>query len=329
MPPQRALCIMGTVGEGGVAIDHRRYTHLVLATVLLAGLAACRGGRAAQAPARPTSTPIPVATPLPPLPTLPRPGSEDNPLQWVLVQPAPQDEASAAALAERLTDEAALNIEIVLGDRYADAYRALCGGTAAVVSLDAFSYLVVAAQGCGELLFQTEQDGHISTQGQIVAAADRIFSPPNIRDRIFCRPDALSVSGWIVPMLALQAEGIDPFTDLQDVVDAGSDEEVLRLIAEGRCDVGATALGAQALLDDPQAVDVIAELPPVPSDVLVLSSRLDADTRAVLIDLLRQHRDEVAALLGADALREADIAAFGALRALLDEAGVAVIALAH
>jgi len=270
-----------------------------------------------------------VATPLPPLPTLPRPGSADNPLRWVLVQPAPPDEASSAALAERLTAEAALNIEIVLSDRYADAYRALCDGMAAVVSLDAFSYLAAAAQGCGELLFQSEQDGHISTQGQVVAAADRIFSLPNIRDRVFCRPDALSISGWIVPMLALRAEGVDPFTDLQDVVDAGSDEEVLRLIVEGRCDVGATTLGAQALLDDPQAVDVIAELPPVPSDVLVLSSRLDADTRAVLIDLLRQHRSEVAALLGADALREADIAAFGALQALLDEAGIEVAALAH
>lgn len=296
--------------------------------LLLAGLAACRGGQAAQAPARPTATRIPPPTPLPPLPTLPRPGSEANPLLWVLVSPQ-AEEGDAAVLEERLISEADLSVEIVLSDRYAEAFRALCDGRAALVSLDAFSYLAAATQGCGELLFQTERDGTTSTQGQLVAAAGRIFSIPNFRDRVFCRTDALSVSSWIVPMLALQAEGVNPFNDLQDVVDAESDDEVLRLIVEGRCDVGATALGAEARLDDPQAVDVIAELPPVPTDVLVLASRLDADTRAVLVDWLRQHSDEVAALLGADALREGDDAAFDALRTLLDEAGVEVAALAR
>ncbi len=266
-------------------------------------------------------------TPLPPLPTLPHPGSEGNPLRWVLV--SPQAEGDAAALEESLLSETALNVEITLSDRYADAYRALCDGTAALVSLDAFSYLAAAAQGCGELLLQVERDGSTSAQGQLVAAAERIFSLPNFRDRVFCRADASSVSGWIVPMLALQAEGVDPFTDLQDVVDAGSDEEVLRLIVEGRCDVGATMLGAEALLDDPRAVDVIAELPPVPTDVLVLAPPLDADTRAVLVDWLRQHGDEVAVLLGADALRQADDVAFDPLRTLLNEAGVKVATLAR
>ncbi len=220
-------------------------------------------------------------------------------------------------------------IEVTVSGQIADAYQALCDGSAAVVSLDAFSYLAASQAGCGEALYQTVVDGDVATQGQLVAAAGKVFNLNNFRSRVFCRTDALSVSGWIMPELAMQANGIDPFTDLKDVINAGSDAEVLNDIVAGRCEVGATAAGAEQQLSDPSRIDVIQVLDPVPTDVVAVSSGLSSDLRAQLVDLLNQHETEIASLVGADSLQDPDDAAFTALQTLLDQAGVDLNALSQ
>jgi phosphonate transport system substrate-binding protein len=223
-----------------------------------------------------------------------------------------------------LSDRTGLAVEVKVSTHYSDALQALCDGTAVAVSLDAFAYLAAAGQGCAEPLFQVERSG-TPARSKLVAAADRIFSIENFRDRTFCRAGADSLAGWIEPALALRAAGIDPFADLREVVDAGSDEDVLALIAAGRCEVGALAYEAAL----PEGVEVIAELPPVPGDTIALSARLDGDTRALLIDVLRQAQDDLAVALGADELRPADDTEFDRLRELLAGAGVDVLALAQ
>ncbi len=252
----------------------------------------------------------------------------NNALRFVLVSDVPgaPDEAS---LSSAFTESAGVNVEVVVSRRYADAYWALCDGTAAVVSLDAFSYLAASASGCVDLIYQAQKDGEVGTQGQLIATANRVFNISNFRDRVYCRVDASSANTWIVPGLVLKVNGIDPFTGLERVVDAGSDDEVLREVAERRCDVGATTAGAELDFVDADAIDVVRLLPLVPYDVIVLSTRLDPDTRALLIDVLRQNKDSLADLLGAEALVEGDDDLFTDLRSLVENAGVDVAALAH
>ena len=223
-----------------------------------------------------------------------------------------------------------LTVQIDVDESYAEALEALCNGQAQAVSLSAMAYLAASERGCGEALYVLEQNDAIFTQGQLLAdGRTAVFILEGFRQRTFCRPDPTSVNGWIIPSVTLKARGIDPFSDLSDVIDAGSDEDVVRMIYNGQCEVGATRFGAEedVRLAEPERIIFVESLTPVPNDVVVISSKLDELTRAMIVDMLALHVEETADLLGADAMRAADDGMFADLRALFLSAGFSAAAL--
>ncbi len=289
----------------------------------VASLVGCGRERITPTPTRGLATLIAVPTPLPPLPTVAPLGSDENPLVVVFsVTDVATAEEAASALSTTFSTEAGLTIEVRITESYHEAQRALCDRQAGVVSLDAFSYLAVSQQGCGEARYVLDKGGVTATQGQFVARD--VFLPQSYRG-VFCRPDGSSLHGWVIPTLTLKARGVDTFTDLYDVVDAGSDEGVIRMIDSGTCGLGATTLGAQEEvrgLRFPDRLRVLEELPPVPNDAVVISSRLDDLTHALLEDLIANHTSEIAALLGGDGLVATDDSVYTPLRNLFASARV-------
>jgi ABC-type phosphate/phosphonate transport system substrate-binding protein len=248
------------------------------------------------------------------------------------------DEAGAASVAQSLSDALSSDdavVEVRLTASYPEAYHALCDGTAQVVSLGAFASLAAMEAGCGEALYVLEQDGSLYTQGQMITAVGRnVFTVEGFRGRTFCRPDAYSTQGWIVPSLVMRAHRLDPFKDLVSVTDAGSDEDVVNMIFTRECDVGATVLGAEIGIDNPSParsgrILVVEELPPVPNDSILLSFGVNPGIRALLLDLLRESEDDMAVLLGADSLVEVENETFGDLLDLFEAAGIEAAALAE
>lgn len=236
-------------------------------------------------------------------------------------------------LVEGLNEDEELTVTLEFTNSYAEALFALCAGQAQVVSLDAFSYLAARARGCGEALYVLEIEDETVTQGQILADAwTGVYALEGARGRTFCRTDALSIEGWVIPSITMRARGIDPFSDLTDVTDAEDDEAVVRLIHEGECAVGATVLGAEDEVDDlenPGRVVFIEELTPVPNDVIVISAQLNGETQALLSDILRQQRPELAEALGAESLSGITVETFDNLETLLSDAGVDPIAISQ
>lgn len=302
------------------------------AIVVILALVGCGGREATPIPATSvaSSVTVPPATPLPPLPPVEETGSTENPLSMYLLVDDPSEVESAAdELASELSAEAGLSIRVVLTQDPAVALAALCDGQAAAATLDALTYLTAQEAGCGDLLYQVETDGEVARQGQIISLSDRIFTLPNVRDRIFCRNEDDLMIGWVEPVLALQANGIDPFAELGSVVDAEDDAAVLENILDLTCDVGVTRIGAQESLDDPEAIGIIYEMASVPRMGFVLSSGLSDDHRAALEDGLDGTRSELASLLGGDALVEGDDVAYDDLRELFESAGVDGLALSQ
>ena len=262
--------------------------------------------------------------------TLPPSDSEAEPTEDVTITArlllVANPPAQTDSLVEGLNRDEELAVALDFTDSYAEALTALCAGQAQVVSLDAFGYLAARAQSCGEALYVMEVDGATETQGQILADSwTGIYAIEGALGRTFCRADAFSLTGWIIPSITMRARGVDPLSDLAGVRDAGDEETVVRMIADGTCAIGATSLGAEAEVTDletPGRVAFVEELTPVPNDVVVLSTRLDEPTRAILMDLLRQQRDELAAALGADSLSGIADDAFDNLAALLSDAGI-------
>jgi ABC-type phosphate/phosphonate transport system substrate-binding protein len=275
------------------------------------------------APTRTLPTSIPASTPLPPLPTVPAVGSEENPLVILIVVPdasAAQD--AAQSLSSALSDEADLTFDVQLTDSYADAHRALCGRTAAGVTLDAFTYLAAHQEGCGSAEFILERDGQTQTQGQFLA--NDVFRP-ELYGGVFCRPDSASLNGWIIPTLTLRARGVDTFTDFFSIIDSGSDEDVVRKIHDGECSLGATSLGAELTvsgLDRPERLQVLEALEPVPNDVLVITDLVDPSIRERILEALSDFTAEQASMIGGDALLPVEDAVFNGLRGLFASAGV-------
>nr|MBN1230003.1 PhnD/SsuA/transferrin family substrate-binding protein [Anaerolineae bacterium] len=231
------------------------------------------------------------------------------------------EEEDAAAIAAAISSRSDLVVEMAVYSSYPESYKAVCLGEASLVVLDALSYIAARSEGCAEGLLIAERDGSTATQGQVVAAANQVFTYFNFRGSAYCRPGADSFYGWILPVLTMRREGIDAFTELDAVVDAGSDEAVLQLIADGECQTGATLVGAEQLIEQATVVDIIEVLPPVPNEAVAVSSRLDNLTRALLQDALEAQSEELAEFFSVDAWIPHDDSLYDELMALFEQVG--------
>jgi ABC-type phosphate/phosphonate transport system substrate-binding protein len=324
LPGVVALSIMGCTQQEKTAIkpqQHRNYGIAVLSMLII--LTACSRGAGNVAATRALPTSIPASTPLPPLPTVPAVGSDENPLVILMIVPdASAAEDAAASLSNALSEETDLTFDVQVSDSYSVAHQALCGRTAVAVALDAFTYLAARQEGCGTAEYVLEKDGQTQTQGQFLA--NDVFRPELYRG-VFCRTEPESLNGWIVPTLTLRARGVNAFTDFYDIIDVGSDEDVVRKIHDGECSLGATSLGAELTvsgLTRPERLHVLEALEPVPNDVLVISDLVDPSIRDGVLEALAEFTAEAASLMGGDSLQPIEDTAFNGLRGLFSGAGV-------
>ncbi len=191
-------------------------------------------------------------------------GTEENPLIWALVPSSESDTvlASFDAVADIIYDETGLVIDPFVATEYAGVIEALSADPpkAHISSLATFAYLVAAERGVAEAELVSVRYGSPSYNGQIFVRADSgINSLEELAGKTFCRPDPLSTSGWIIPSIELQAAGVNPETDLAEVVDAGSHDASVAGVYNGDCDAGSSFVDARSSLEEdyPDIMDVI------------------------------------------------------------------------
>jgi phosphonate transport system substrate-binding protein len=238
-----------------------------------------------------------------------------------------------AAITEALQAATGVAVDVQVTNSYATVLEGLCNRTVHMGMLDAFGYLSASQRGCATPVFMAERDGETAVQGQLIANADsRITDVESFRGRSFCRPDAESAYGWIVPGVTLLARGIDPLNDLDGVLDASDDEGVVRGVYDRDCDVGATLLGAEADvagLDEPERVSFIEALTPIPNEVVVIGSVVASPVREESQDALASVEEALLEVMSADALRTARDSDYDDLRDLFATAGIDVVSLAR
>jgi phosphonate transport system substrate-binding protein len=203
-------------------------------------------------------------------------GTEENPIIWSFVPSGEMERVTTGAesVADILFKETGLVIETNVATEYAGVIEAMCSDPpkAHMGSLATFAYVLAAERGCAEAELVSVRFGSPTYNGQLIVLADSgISSISDLSGKTFCRPDPLSTSGWIIPMLTLRAEGIDTDTDLAEVVDAGSHDAVVSAVYNGECDVGATFVDARSSIeeDNPdvmEKVSVIAVTEDIPND---------------------------------------------------------------
>ena len=218
-------------------------------------------------------------------------GTEDNPVVWVLV-PSQDTQVvltGAEEIAAVFEEETGLIVEPLITTDYTGAVEAMCSGEAHMGALNTFNYVLAHARECADVALASVRFGSSFYQGQLVTRADSgITSVADFAGKTFCRPDPTSTSGWVIPSITMQAEGIDPENDLAEIIDAGGHDAVIISIYNGDCEVGSTFVDARTNVEEdfPDVMDVvtvIGESAPIPNDTISFLPDIDPDVRDALV----------------------------------------------
>jgi phosphonate transport system substrate-binding protein len=203
-----------------------------------------------------------------------------------------------------------------------------------MASLATFSYILAADKGCAEAALVSVRFGSAVYNGQIFVRADSgIESLEDLAGKTFCRPDPLSTSGWIIPSITLKAAGIDPDTDLAQVVDAGSHDASVAGVYNGDCDAGASYVDARGTIEEdyPDVMDVITVIEvsaDIPNDGVQFVTGFDEDLKQQIVDALlaiaetEEGQEALDTAYSWTALEAHDDSFYDPFRQVLDAAGV-------
>jgi phosphonate transport system substrate-binding protein len=237
-------------------------------------------------------------------PAEPELGTEENPIIWAFVPSGEMERVAAGAqsVADLLQEETGLFFETTVATEYAGVIEAMCSDPpeAHMGSLATFAYVLAADRGCAEAELVAVRFGSPTYNGQIIVRADSgLNSIADLAGKTFCRPDPLSTSGWIIPSLTLRAAGINPETDLAEIVDSGSHDAVVAAVYNGDCDAGATYVDARSRIEEDHA-DVMEVV-----TVIEVTEDIPNDGVQYVPSMSRELRDQINAALLAIAETEA------------------------
>lgn len=223
-------------------------------------------------------------------------GSEDNPIIWSFVPSGEMERVAAGAeeVADMLHEETGYYFKTNVATEYVGVVEALSSDPpkAHMASLATFSYIMAADRGVADAGLVAVRYGSPTYNGQFITRADSgISEVADFAGKTFARADPLSTSSWIIPMITMKAEGIDPETDLENVVDAGSHDTVVSAVYNGDADVGATYVDARTRLegdypDVMEEVVVIGVTTDIPNDGVQFHPSISEEMRNTIIDAL-------------------------------------------
>lgn len=223
-------------------------------------------------------------------------GTEDNPVVWSFVPSGDTQEIAAGGkeVSDMIYEKTGIVVEASIATEYAGVIEALSSNppSAHMASLATFAYVVAADRGVAEAELVSVRYGRPFYDGQIIAGADTgIRTLADLAGKTFARPDPLSTSGWIIPALTMRANGINPDTDLGEVVDAGGHTGVVTAVYNGDADAGATYVDARGNIQEDNAdvmekVVVIEVSAPIPNDGVQFHPDMPEEMKEKIINAL-------------------------------------------
>jgi phosphonate transport system substrate-binding protein len=267
-------------------------------------------------------------------------GSEENPIIWSFVPSGEMERVSsgAQAVADMLYDETGYYFDTNVATEYAGVIEAMASDPpeAHMASLATFAYVLAAEKGVAEVALVSVRYGSPTYNGQIMVRADSgITKVSELDGKTFGRPDPLSTSGWIIPMLTLRAAGVNTDTGLAGVVDAGSHDGVVAAIYNGDVDAGASYVDARTRIEEDfpnvmEEVVVIAVTENIPNDGVQFIPGMDEEMKMKIVDALlkiadtEEGKDALKTAYQWNALEKHDDTFYDPFRQVLQAAGLSI-----
>ncbi len=322
---------------------HSKRWMLLLVTVLLLalGLTACKQATTPTPEPKPEKTEemAPAKTEEPTEAPQEAPlGTAENPIIWALTpsQDTQKVLAGAEPIAQYVEEKTGIVIKPVVPTDYTAQQEAICSGEAHMAALNTFGYIRAHARGCADVALVSVRYGSTSYAGQIIANVDAgIKEVKDLVGKTFCRPDPESTSGWVIPMLTMLANGIDPEKDLKEIVDTGGHDATVIGVYKGDCDAGATFQDARVLVEDeyPDVKDkviVIATSAPIPNDNISFRPDFPKELRDKIVEALltlndsEEGKELLKGLFSWQGLETADDTFYDGFRQQLEAAGITI-----
>ena len=228
-------------------------------------------------------------------------GTEENPIIWGFVPSGETQEivAGGEEVAQMIFDKTGLYVDVSVASDYSGVIEALSSEPpeAHMASLATFSYVMAADRGVAEAALVAKRFGSATYNGQIIARADSdIDEVTDLQGKTFARPDPLSTSGWIIPMLTMRGQGLNPEQDLDRIVDAGGHGAVVASVYQGNVDAGATYVDARTSVEDNYGdvmdkVKVVTVSQDIPNDGVQFHPSVPEETRNQIVNALLEIAD--------------------------------------
>ena len=190
--------------------------------------------------------------------------------------------------------------ESFVATSYAGVIEAMGAGRADIGWLNSFSYVIAHQKYGVEVRLVTVRFGLPYYRAEIIAqSASGINSLADLKGKRFAFVDPASTSGYLFPLAGLKKAGYDPAKFFGQTVFAGSHNNVVLAVYQGRADAGAVFEDARAsvqktLPDVMQKLKVIWKSDPIPNDTVSFRKDLPADVKdRVSTALLRFSQDPV------------------------------------
>ena len=269
-------------------------------------------------------------------------GAEDNPIVMSFVPSGDTQEiiASGDKLAQMIQDKTGLVIKANVGTDFAAVREAMGAGKAHIGWLNTFNYVLAHEKYGVDVALVTVRYGSTSYKGQIIVRADSgIKNLEDLKGKVMCWVDPNSTSGYIVPRILLQANGIDPDKDFAKTIEAGSHNNVVTQVYNGECDAGATYVDARSsvekdLPDVKEKVVVLATTSDIPNDNVSFIKDFPTDMRDQIVNALleisesEEGKQALNELYSIEGLKPADDSFYDGFRAMLSKAGINIEELA-
>lgn len=270
-------------------------------------------------------------------------GTEADPIVMSFVPSGDTQDilVSGDALADMLSERTGLEIVANVGTDFAAVREAMGARQAHIGWLNTFNYVLANEIYGVDVGLVTERFGTTYYNGQINVNADAgIESLEDLQGTVMCWVDPNSTSGYIIPRIMLQAEGINPDEDFAETLEAGSHNNVIIQVYNGECDAGATFADARSSVEEDfpdvtERVQVLAVTSDIPNDSVSFIADFPEDMRQEIVDALleiagtEEGQEALNTLYSIENLQEADDSFYDAFRADLSRAGIDIEELAQ
>lgn len=262
-------------------------------------------------------------------------GTEANPILMSFTPSGKQENVTSGSeqVITLLSEATGLTISGSVASSYGAVVEAMGAGNAHAAWLPTFSYILAHEKYEVEPLMAVSRFGKTTYASLLITkVGSGIDDIAGLKGKTFCRVDAESTSGWIVPSITLKAAGVDPETDLT-IVDSGTHDSVVTGVYNGDCDAGAVFDDARGNVekDLPDVKDVVAVMATsdaIPNDNLSLvkgfpkdiADKLSAGLQQVLAT--EEGKEALKTLYSVEALEPIGDDFYDTFRATLSKAGI-------